>query len=47
MAIAKKISTFLLIGVATVGDYFGGGNAGKDVKTVDPYSWRYTSTFME
>ena len=27
------------IGEATVGDYFGGGNAGKDVKTIDPYSW--------
>ncbi len=27
------------IGEATVGDYFGGGNAGKDVKTINPYSW--------
>ena len=28
------------IGRATVGDYFGGGNSGKDVKTVSPYTWK-------
>lgn len=28
------------IGVATVGNYFGGGNAGKDVKTISPYTWK-------
>ena len=33
------------IGVATVGYYYGGGNAGKDVKTISPYTWRWTSTF--
>ena len=27
------------IGEAVVGDYFGGGNAGKDVKTINPYTW--------
>ena len=27
------------IGKATVGDYFGGGNSGKDVKTINPYTW--------
>ena len=34
-------------GVATVGIYFGGGNAGKDVKTISPYTWRTTSTTEE
>ena len=29
------------IGKATVGNYFGGGNAGKDVKTISPYTWTY------
>lgn len=28
------------IGRATVGDYFGGGNSGKDVKTISPYTWK-------
>ena len=28
------------IGRATVGNYFGGGNSGKDVKTVSPYTWK-------
>ena len=28
------------IGKATVGDYFGGGNSGKDVKTISPYTWK-------
>ena len=28
------------IGRATVGDYFGGGNSGKDIKTVSPYTWK-------
>ena len=28
------------IGIATVGEYFGGGNAGKDVKTISPYTWK-------
>lgn len=32
------------VGEAPVGNYFGGGNAGKDVKTIDPYSWVYTSS---
>lgn len=27
-------------GVATVGNYFGGGNSGKDVKTISPYTWK-------
>ena len=27
------------IGSATVGDYFGGGSAGKDVTTISPYTW--------
>lgn len=27
------------VGHAVVGDYFGGGNSGKDVKTIDAYSW--------
>ena len=30
------------IGTATVGNYFGGGNSGKDVKTVSPYTWKST-----
>lgn len=29
------------IGRATVGNYFGGGNSGKDVLTISPYSWKY------
>ena len=29
------------IGKATVGNYFGGGNSGKDVKTISPYTWTY------
>ena len=29
------------IGKATVGNYFGGGNAGKRVKTISPYTWTY------
>lgn len=29
------------IGRADVGYYFGGGNSGKDVLTVNPYSWEY------
>ena len=33
------------IGKATVGNYFGGGNSGKDVKTISPYTWKWTSTF--
>lgn len=28
------------IGYATVGDYFGGGKNGKDVRTIDAYSWK-------
>ena len=28
------------IGSATVGNYFGGGNSGKDVKTISPYTWK-------
>ncbi len=35
------------IGVATVGDFFGGGNAGKDVKTISPYTWRSAATIAE
>ena len=33
------------IGKATVGDFYGGGNAGKDVKTISPYTWKWTSTY--
>lgn len=29
------------IGRAVVGNFFGGGNSGKDVLTVNPYSWKY------
>ena len=29
------------IGQAEVGYFFGGGNAGKDILTVNPYSWKY------
>lgn len=29
------------IGRAEVGDFFGGGNSGKDVWTINPYSWKY------
>ena len=35
------------IGEATVGNYFGGGNAGKDVKTISPYTWHSTVTIAE
>ena len=28
------------IGTAEIGNFFGGGNSGKDVKTVNPYSWK-------
>ena len=28
------------IGRATVGEFFGGGKNGKDVLTVNPYSWK-------
>ena len=35
------------IGVATVGNYFGGGNSGKDVKTISPYTWKSTVTAEE
>ncbi len=35
------------IGVATVGNFFGGGNAGKDVKTINPYTWHSTVTTAE
>ncbi len=35
------------IGVATVGNYFGGGNAGKDVKTISPYTWKANSASNE
>ena len=28
------------IGRATIGNYFGGGNSGKDVKTISPYTWK-------
>jgi uncharacterized repeat protein (TIGR02543 family) len=32
------------IGKATVGNYYGGGNNGKDVKTIDAYSWKADSS---
>ncbi len=35
------------IGIATVGNYFGGGNSGKDVKTISPYTWRSSHTIEE
>ena len=35
------------IGVATVGNYFGGGNSGKDVKTISPYTWTSTAVSSE
>lgn len=35
------------VGVATVGDYFGGGNSGKDVKTISPYTWKSTAKSVE
>lgn len=35
------------IGVATVGEYFGGGNSGKDVKTINPYTWKSSVTTAE
>ena len=28
-------------GQAEVGYFFGGGNTGKDILTVNPYSWKY------
>ena len=34
-------------GTATVGNYFGGGNAGKDVKTVSPYTWKSSAVRSE
>ena len=34
-------------GVATVGAFFGGGNSGKDVKTINPYTWRAVTTVAE
>lgn len=35
------------VGKATVGNYYGGGKAGKDVKTINPYTWRSTSVNSE
>lgn len=35
------------IGVAAVGNYFGGGNSGKDVKTISPYTWKSAVTADE
>lgn len=35
------------VGIATVGNYFGGGNSGKDVKTISPYTWRTSNTVEE
>ena len=35
------------IGVATVGNFYGGGNSGKDVKTISPYTWKFTATYAE
>ena len=35
------------IGVATVGNYYGGGNAGKDVKTISPDTWKSTAVTSE
>ena len=35
------------IGTAVVGEYFGGGNSGKDVKTINPYSWKATTATIE
>lgn len=35
------------VGVATVGNFFGGGKNGKDVKTISPYTWRLSVTTAE
>lgn len=35
------------IGTATVGNYFGGGNSGKDVKTISPYTWKSGTKSIE
>lgn len=35
------------IGVATVGNYYGGGKSGKDVKTISPYTWKSVVTTAE
>ena len=35
------------IGEATVGDFFGGGNSGKDVKTISPYTWHSMAVTIE
>lgn len=34
----KESGTYL--GYAVVGDFYGGGNNGKSVRTVDAYSWK-------
>ena len=34
-------------GTAIVGNYFGGGNSGKDVETINPYSWQSEMTIAE
>ena len=36
----KWIEDGTYVGRATVGDYHGGGNNGKDVHTVSPYTWK-------
>lgn len=35
------------LGNATVGNYYGGGNSGKDVKTISPYTWKASVTTSE
>ena len=35
------------VGKAAVGNFFGGGNAGKDVKTINPYTWTASTTISE
>ena len=35
------------VGVATVGNFYGGGNSGKDVKTINPYTWHTNLRVLE
>lgn len=37
---AQWIESGTYLGYATVGDFYGGGNNGKSVRTVDAYSWK-------
>jgi len=33
--------------IAVVGYYFGGGNSGKDVLTINPYTWKFGFTDID